>query len=388
MARRIQERVLRHDALILDTTVELAAQRGWPGVLFPRVIESTGLSERPLRDRYKDRFGLAQQVWRLRLEDPVFSAMREVIEAVPAPGERVSGATLVEVLEPFTDPDDQLRAAAELIIVARYQPPLCAAVTGSLGASLAQWTDPDAKGMSKTWAARRAYIAALALGLLAYARLTDGDLPTLSVPLGNIGRALSADTTPVRVPTTRPARFDPTLLTDGEDEAWENLLQVTLAAVREHGYDGATFDVLTELAGVSRGFIQGHYATKSELFADVVQRTISATGMMQPGAADGERAQFDGGVAAAVELRETMRPEHQSVRTVVLEQLRLAWHDDEVYALLGEQMIRAARSDRRGASAEAWQCVDQALLWGAGILAELHPASWNLPFIAVTDSVQ
>jgi AcrR family transcriptional regulator len=380
MARRVQERVLRHDALILDTTVELAAERGWPGVLFPRVTEATGLSERPLRDRFKDRLGLGQQVWWQRLESPFLDAMREVIEVVPAKGERITGAAIAEVMAPFMEPDECFEAAAELIIVARYQPMMCTAVTGSLGRNLSQWLNPEAKGMKATMAARRGYLAALALGLLTYSRATHGDLPELSPVFTRLAKAMNSDTRTTRLPTRRLDRWDATLPDHFGGSNWGHLLQTTITAIGKHGYDGATFDVITDMAGVSRGMIQGYYPTKQDFFADVVSGVITATGMMQPAAGDAERDSFDPSIAAAIEMRETMRPDRQPLRTVVLEQVRLAWNDDAVYEQLAEQMVSAARSDRTGASGEAWQCADQALLWGAGMLAELHPASWELPY--------
>lgn len=387
MARRPQARVVRHDALILDATVELAAQRGWPGVLFPRVIESTGLSERPLRDRYRDRFGLAQQVWRQRLEDPVLSAMREVMEVIPGLGGKITGPALAEVLEPFCCPDEQMSAAAEMIIVARYQPPVCTAVSGSLGAALAAWTNPDGAGMTKTLAARRAYTAALALGLLTYSRLTHGDMPDLHGICARLAKGLSTDVKPVRLPAEKLDRFVPDSLSDARDSAWDHLLKTMVEAVGTFGYDAATFDVITEMAEVSRGMIQGYFPTKAMFFSDVAQRIITTTGMMQPVAGEAERAQWGSSVGGALELREMMRPEHQGVRTVVLEQVRLGWHRDEAYAQVVEHMVAAARPDRTGVNGEAWQCVDQALLWGAGLLAELHPASWELPYAVVTEAL-
>ncbi len=387
MTRRVQERVLRHDALILDTTVELAAERGWPGVLFPRVTEATGLSERPLRDRYKDRLGLGQQVWWQRLESPVLEAMRDVIEVVPTDGGELSKGALAEVMRPFMEPDECFEAAAELIIVARYQPMMCTAVTGTLGQALSQWLNPDAKGMTPTLAARRAYLAALALGLLTYSRATHGDLPDLSSVFARIAKAMNSATRSPKLPASRFDRWDANQLTDYGDSSWEHLLQTTVTAIGKHGYDGSTFDVITDMAEVSRGMIQGYYATKQEFFSDVVSRVIASTGMMQPAAGDAERESLDPGIAAAIEMRETMRPDRQGLRTVVLEQVRLAWNDDAVYAELAEQMLAGVRSDRVGASGEAWQCVDQSLLWGAGLLAELHPASWEMPYGVVTSSL-
>jgi AcrR family transcriptional regulator len=387
MARRVQERVLRHDALILDTTVELAAERGWPGVLFPRVTEATGLSERPLRDRYKDRLGLGQQVWWQRLESPVLDAMREVIEVVPTDGERITGPDIADVMAPFMEPDECFEAAAELMIVARYQPMMCTAVTGTLGQALSVWLNPDAKDMTPSIAAKRGHLAALALGLLTYSRATHGDLPDLSSVFARIAKAMNSEARPPKLPASGFERWDASQLTDYGDSSWEHLLRTTVTAIGKHGYDGATFDIITDMAEVSRGMIQGYYATKQDFFSDVVSRVIGTTGMMQPAAGDAERESMDASIAAAVEMRETMRPDRQPLRTVVLEQVRLAWNDDAVYDELAEQMLSASRADRVGASAEAWHCVDQALLWGAGLLAELYPASWELPYGVVTSSL-
>jgi len=387
MGRRVQERVLRHDALILDSTVELAAVQGWPGVLFPRVTEATGLSERPLRDRYKDRLGLGQQLWWQRLQDPILAAMADVIDAVPTDGSKLTRGDLADVMRPFMEPDECLEAAAELIIVARYQPMMCTAVTGTLGQSLAKWLNPAAVGSTPALAARRAYLAALALGFLTYSRVTHGDLPSLDGALGRIAKAMSTDSRKPRLPSRRFDRWDAPQLTDSGDSGWEQLLQATVSAIGKHGYDGATFDVITDMAGVTRGMIQGYYATKQEFFADVVSRVVANTGMMQPAAGDSEREAMESSVAAAVELRETMRPDRQPLRTVVLEQVRLAWNDDAVYSDLAEQMLASARPDRVGVAGESWRCIDQALLWGAGLLAELHPAAWELPYVAATSSL-
>jgi AcrR family transcriptional regulator len=241
--------------------------------------------------------------------------------------------------------------------------------------------------MTPSIAAKRGYLAALALGLLTYSRATHGDLPDLQSVFARIAKAMNSDARPPKLPASGFERWDASQLTDYGDSSWEHLLRTTVTAIGKHGYDGATFDVITDMAEVSRGMIQGYYATKQDFFSDVVSRVIGTTGMMQPAAGDAERESMDASMAAAVEMRETMRPDRQPLRTVVLEQVRLAWNDDAVYDELAEQMLAAARADRVGASGEAWHCVDQALLWGAGLLAEVHPASWELPYGVVTSSL-
>jgi AcrR family transcriptional regulator len=69
-------------------------------------------------------------------------------------------------------------------------------------------------------------------------------------------------------------------MTDGRIERGRATRERLLAAAREqfgrHGYDGASLDAILAAAGVKRGALYHHFASKQELFDAVLDREIAA----------------------------------------------------------------------------------------------------------------
>ncbi|MFN3945395.1 MAG: TetR/AcrR family transcriptional regulator [Allosphingosinicella sp.] len=76
--------------------------------------------------------------------------------------------------------------------------------------------------------------------------------------------------------------------------ARRRLCEATIEALARHGYRGTTTQRVAELAELSRGAMQHHYASRVDLVADAAEhllngalaRTIEAARRLQPGSAD------------------------------------------------------------------------------------------------------
>lgn len=58
------------------------------------------------------------------------------------------------------------------------------------------------------------------------------------------------------------------------EDAWktkQTILEASLGAFEDHGWRGATFEVIARAAGVSRGALNHHFSSKSELLSEALQ---------------------------------------------------------------------------------------------------------------------
>jgi AcrR family transcriptional regulator len=60
----------------------------------------------------------------------------------------------------------------------------------------------------------------------------------------------------------------------GEDERREQIIGATVAAVAEHGYDGASLARIAEHAQISKGLISHYFTDKDDLMAQAVMVTV------------------------------------------------------------------------------------------------------------------
>ncbi|MFM7146415.1 MAG: TetR/AcrR family transcriptional regulator, partial [Actinomycetales bacterium] len=185
----VQARVRRNDARILTAARQLLAGEGWAGLSLARVGKAAGLSVRPVRDRFADRGALAAAVWQGSAGPALQEALSRCLvaadllpsqESVPAVGVHAVGIPSVGIvhldvpaleaaLDALARPDAPLRAAADLAVLASFDERIRAVVAVSVGAVIARWVSPQDAG-SPERAAKRAYLLALGLGLLAAAR--------------------------------------------------------------------------------------------------------------------------------------------------------------------------------------------------------------------------
>ena len=244
--------------------------------------------------------------------------------------------------------------------------------------------------LSRTDAARHAYLLILALGLLLEGRrpgVADLDLTPV---LRDTAAALSHPTAPARLPTASATHLDAGAVFATGDPAWDRLLQASLDEIGARGYDAATVDVIARASGSSQGLLFGRYATKRDLFLDATRRMLGEATELNVAFQLRIGESHSLGIAEAVMLREWMDPRRFALRTIGLEQYRVGWHDPEMQAAMDAEQapviepLLAMWSADGPALGLARVHLARAGGMGPLLLADLHPESYRLPYDVVT----
>lgn len=390
---RRQQRSIRNDSVILDAAAALLAEDGLAGLAFTRVAERSGLSGRPIRDRFPSRIALARAVWSERAGGALVDALSATIEALPRTTGSGDWGPFAAAMATLAKPGQLLRAARELVLVARYEPELSSAVDSTMSPVLASWLSPRPRGLSRAHAAGNGYVLSAALGLLLFADRPGAERFDNAPEFTQLAEALADPAAPIRLPLTTFDHLDLPAQFDTGDPAWDALLQATLTEIGARGFDAATVLAISRAAGYSEGLLFGRYATKAELFLDATTRMLGHA--IERNAVELERiAEARGqGVAEAVMLREMMRPGREQLRTITLEQLRLASHDPQMMNAVEERVDPIVRtlSGTAGLSrarAQALVHFGLAVANGSLVLADLHREAWQLPYDTVTVAMQ
>ena len=383
-----QQRAVTNDARILEAATAILADDGWEDTSVLHVADRAGLSRRPVLTRYGDRAGVATAAWRSGIDDELLDALRAVVAARGSDRRPTDPQSLGTALAPFLDPSVRMRAAAELLIVSSFQPDVHQAVLSTLHAPLQEWLTPQRSRLSRSDAARHAFVIALALGCLLESRsYPDGLDIDLTAGLTQIAHALDHDVAPRRLPGDRATflRTGPSLHLDPGMHA---MLDATLRLVGRDGYEAATMDRISAECGRTSGFLFGHYSHKRDLYIDASARALAQAEQASHDFMADLADRHSWGVAYAVLTREVMRPEFGPERTNTLEQYRLSWHDPgflEAFAQARTQSVeRAAQAPATDSAAEAESFLDLARGIGLGLLAQLHPEAHGLPHDVVT----
>lgn len=388
-SRPTQARSKRNDGRLLDAALAIADDTGWAGMALAPIAQRAGLSRQAAVSRYRDRSDLGADLWTKEAGPHLSAALTSLIAAVRHPGDEPDLHALRAAFRTFVEPDLPMRAAAELLLVGRYDPAVKAAVQATLSPSLDEWLTPAGRRLTPAKAARHGYALTQALGLLMQARrfpIAAGDLDS---ELDLLGRALTMPVSPRKLPARSLEHLDRPVEFGTGDPEWELLLRATLDEVGRLGYEAATLDVIARAAGCTQGLIYARYRSKQELFFDASDRmgeaAVNANNDFWREVAE-SRSQ---GIAQATLMREFMMPGRESQRTVQLEQLRLSWHDPDLQANLEKNFADAVwqiSNDDPGRSVtdlRAYVYVGMAQGYGVTTLADLHPTAWKLPYDVV-----
>lgn len=383
-----QARRLRNDARLLDAAVATAADEGWSGLTFLRVAERTGLSRRTLQDRFAGPKAMIVAVWSERVGVPLQAALTEVLRAGGQLGDAPSDDDVLRALDQLARPGSQLRAAAELLLLAQFEADLFEAVASSLGVAVEQWCTPGAD-TTRALAARRHWLLLLALGLLYAGRRPGVETLDLHPAIAPMLVAVRAGAEPVVLPKVRAAQLEGFFVPESNDPITDALRIAVLEQVGRSGYDGASTERIAAAAGVSRGALFSHYATKLDLFVDAAR--VQQGMALRANEAYQRRIhrQHGRGVAEAVAVREFERPHRAPLRACTMELIRLSWHDPrmgQIHAQEMEALFSEARQAEPGGGAalEARLHLEYALGLGCGVLPLLCPDCWKLPHDVVT----
>lgn len=386
-----QARSIANDAAILDAAVRLLDRAGWEGSSVLRLAEESGLSRPPILERYGDRTGVVIAAWRERLAPVMRAALAELVGTIDARGGSTDPDAFASALRAFFDPGESMRAAIEVILVARYVEALDAAVRECIATDLDSWITPHAGRPTRAQAARHAAAISLALGLLIEARTGHPILTEeISDDVSTFAAALNAHATPVKLPATRAMHLAAPPDFGSDDPALAALLTATLEEISTYGYEASTVQRIGRASGHTKGLIFARYGSKLDLVTDATDRMLALAAEANGAFLVELASQYSPGIADATMTREFMRPELAEVRTVTTEQYRLAWHHERMHAkfeALQDAVTAANQAEfpsRSEAQARGLTAMGLARAIGMGVLADLHPTAWQLPHDVVS----
>lgn len=377
-----------NDARILDAVVERLDSGGWEETSLVQIARQAGLTHPAVLDRYDSRTTAVIDAWHQRLAPPLLDALRQCMAALDA---AVRGDDLAAALDTFIYPDPRMRAAAEVLLVSRYEPALGAAVASTLGADLDQWLTPRRGRLTRAQAARHAFLLALALGSVVEGRRRLPSMPLdVEFEISIMAQALNERVFPVTLPTARATHLSEPPNFGTDDPALQALLSATLAEIGHLGFEAATVKRIAERAGYTTGLIFRRYSSKRDLFLDATARMLTSAGTANHEFQLSLWDKVSSGVADATLTREFMRPELKELRTITYEQYRLSWHDAEMQASFADAQEQVQRETQEifphltaeQASARAFFALARGA--GVGLVAELHQGAWQLPHDVVT----
>lgn len=368
-----QQHRLRNDEVILDAAVPLAAQQGWAGLTPGHVASAAGLSRPTVLQRHASRVDLAASLWLDRLWRPLSAALVPLIGAVDA----AEPEAILSALDVFAAPTVKLRAAVELLLVSSYVSVLRAVV----GSTFGSWFAPLTTDASQTLGARHALAVGSAFGLVMGAPGTGPGAKGAGPERGSWATGLAAAGQPT---APWPDRFQvgPAARPDTGDRTRDRVLGATVDSVADRGYEAATIEVIAARCGFTRAVIFQRYPTKYDLFLDACDRTYGPL----ISALDAQRRQLETvhgtGASDAWFTRELMSPDFRGLRTVLLEEIRLAGHErgPRAVAHLANRprqltAVMCAEDDGRRDPGRLSMAITSGML----LVAQLNPMTWALP---------
>lgn len=375
-------RAERNERAILDAAAAELRETGWSGIVPARIATRAGLSITPVRNRYADRPGLGAALWSKRLAEPMRDACLNLMDVLPVRDPITLAEQLCAVLEPFLYADTTLRSATELLVVSGFEPALAAAVHAELGAELAEKLAPKP---SATLAGQRASLLGLAFGLALMSKHTRRDALDMSRECARFADALLHPARPARLPTKGAEHLDRGYVFDTGEAAWDSLLAATLTTIGEMGYEAATVERIARRSGFTQGVIFSRYDNKHELFVDATRRATMHALALNDAMLERIGRQRSVGIAEAFYIRETMSPSRRSPRVILLEQIRLSWHDPFIAKAFQDNLhtvraqIDVAHPGLTREQREALLLTEFARGQGPALLAVVVPTAWELP---------
>lgn len=377
-----QARVLRNSEALLDSGVALIAQEGWGGVSFRSVTRRAGLSPQAIRSRYADLSSLSCGLWQERLSPALEEVISRLVDVADDPGGALAMEELNDIAHLVMNPDDSLKAAADLLLVSQFHPDLQDSVEHSLGQSVARWCRPRAGKMTAASAARRAYLVISGLGLLLASYHPGSSRLDLSDALAPLLEALQEDREPQPLPDVPADQFGASLEFDSGDPLDDAILTSTLEEVADRGYDRTTTARIAANAGCTEGAIFARYSCKLELFNDANRRQAEAGYELNEEYLRKLGDEYGAGVAEAVYMREVHLPKNRHLRALHLESLRVTWHEPKVLKANARE-VATAYARFHPSRTPAQRHLDYSISLGSSALPLLDSRCWSLPYDVV-----
>jgi len=384
-----QARVLRNSARITKAATEALAEDGWSAIAVTAIGRRAGLSHRAVSTRFPTRSDVGAAAWHANAGPALQAKLTNMLATSGLLDASGSEEKFIAAMQALISPSSNLLAAAELLVLSRFDPVVRLSLD-PFSAEISAGVTPAAGRLTRANAARRAYLLILALGLIAAGRRPGVADLDLTKDLATVYRAVNCDLRPVRLPTARAHHAQaPTIFATG-DTIHDDLLTAVLDRVGHLGFDAATTMTIARAAGHSETTIFIRYPNKLALFIDAATRQQAIAFRANESFTRKVEAGHGRAIAEAVNIREFMHPDLDVQQAIYAETIRMSWHDGalrdrqeaEVAAFIDEmQREHPDWPDGRTASRAH---ISYATAIGYVLLPVLVPDAWMLPYDVVT----
>lgn len=380
--RAPQARVARHRELILDAALVKAASSGVPSITLAGVARDAGLSTTPVAERFESVESLLAALWRERLQERWERAFVDLAAAIDSE-HAARPAALVQALTVFQRPCDELSAVAEVICESQFNVALRAQIGDGISAPLASLLTPSGRRLSRTDAAKRGYVFAVALGLLACAPLEYGRDCDLSGYFQRLAAGVQWSGELSTFSHARASHLGVIPEKKTGDPVSDAIIAALFDLVALQGFPATTATAITKRAGVPEAALYTRYAGKSDLFLEATVAQHREALAANESFSRRLIAQYGEQLALAALIGELQRPNLRGVRAIQIEQLRFCWQNPKA----GEQMARLLDLFVKGArnsTGLSERYAEASLGFGVTMLAIIHEPCYRLPYQAFT----
>lgn len=378
-------RAFRNDERIRNSAVTQIADIGWDGVSIKGIADHAQMSTRPIYDRFADLSALGVDVWNHTAHTELTDALNRILDLVHAEDRATHQREITEILDALARPTPTLIASKEIISAAWFDSTLRDAVISD-GFSDVLDRAHTGEAVKDT---QLTYLLATALGALLGHALPNAHSMSFRNDVAQTLRAFEHPSTPVNLPNVDLPQMRDCNVPD-DDPVLAVLFTATLEEVTEHGYAAATMNRIAARAMMSQGLIFSRFDSKVELFIAASRRrqldafNANAESMSRIAEDHGD------GIAEAVIWRGLLDPGHRPGTGLMLEELRLSWHNPVMARVAHEAAANFTEDTKsrlpKAKKARAAEITHADIVrgYGAGLLSMLLPNAWELPWDVVT----
>lgn len=380
-------RVEKNDERIRAMAANILAEEGLAGLSFGSVARKLDLSHNAVSSRYKALDDLLRDVWVHVAVPQIGSILRWISHLLTQIGDESTISEAVVDQGVFRKTKEKL-VLLELLALAPTRPKLRTAVQETFDEQLGEKLRSDPLA-----AAQIVFLLALLVGVQAELRTTSANHAQLAAVLSEVVKAMARPGEVVDLPEVDASHMRRYEFKTG-DERRDRILTSCLELVSQRGLVGTTTKAIAEDAGVSEGVIFSMFESKMDIFleATVIQSELGYRANLDFVMSLNDK--FGTGIGNAILIREWLSPDLSQFRASLLEEIRVTWHDVDLWRriykvkqdLVGDDRL-AGKKNPLSPFEQAVQMVTLAMPIGIYMVGEALPAAHELPFSIVTLSV-
>ncbi len=386
--RAPQARLARNHARVLEAAALSASQSGPIGLSFFRVANIAGLSRRPIQDRFNDVSELSCALWKDLVGPELITSFTHAIDAAGLLEKPQNVEEFVKACQRFQKADHLLLAAMELFLDSQFDKQLQKTISETLKPWYESLCTPSAAN-NPALAARRAWVILMGLGIMLYSHSPGSRDLDCDWIYREHARALEENYQPQELPEFEASHLDSITQVNTGDSLLDALVDAVLRHVAQEGYLHASVEKIVTTANCSQGALFSRFATKKDLFLEATRLQNETALVANEEYMQRIERDYGRDIAESVAIREFQKPGRELQRALLLEQMRLTWHDED---LLDKQAatVQAFYDSHETKTLvpdpdryRALTHIGLALGLGATALPVIDSESWKLPFDVV-----